>query len=85
MQFFRSDKIRFGAGISYHISPSINGSGFASDADFDFDNALGFVFEVDYLFSTVSVGGRYSMIEYSGDYTKDIDGSSFDLIVSVRF
>ena len=86
IQFFNTDQWRLGAGLSYHLSPSVSGSGFASGFDANFDDALGFVAEIDYLFDDQGfIGGRISSIEYKSEYGGTMDGSSIGLIVGAHF
>lgn len=65
LAFYRWPKLRVGGGLTYHIHPSIDGSGSLSEASRSFDNAAGFVLQGDYLFTRkLSVGVRYANIEY---------------------
>ena len=87
IQFYNTDLIRIGAGLSYHLSPAVSTSGFASGNDIDFDNALGLVLEVDYKFGEKGYfGGRLTSIEYQESTTgTTIDGSSIGLTLGAHF
>ncbi len=87
MQFYNTDLLRIGGGLTYHLSPSLTTSGFASGNDLDFDNALGFVMEVDYKFSEKGfVGARLTSIEYQlSNSSETIDGSSFGITLGGYF
>ncbi len=86
IQFYNLDQWRFGGGLTYHLSPSISGSGFASDIDASFDDALGFVAEIDYLFNNQGfIGGRITNIEYQDEYSNTIDGNSIGLVFGAHF
>lgn len=64
--YYNSSKHKVGAGISYHISNKLDGSGVASSLTQDFDNELGYVVSYEYLMSSkMSFVARYTMIEYT--------------------
>lgn len=63
--FYRQYQFRVGGGLTYHVSPQVEGSGAASGLNVKYKNALGAILQGDYLFGrTVAVGLRYTMLEY---------------------
>lgn len=85
--FYTKDKFRFGAGLSYHMSPELE-----IDTDFGgrtdgFDDALGYVFQVDYLAAkNLALGGRILAIEYeASEVDFSADGNSVGLIGTLMF
>ena len=86
LEFYKLRRFRFGGGITYHINPSLDGDGFASGIEAEFDDALGFVLQVDYMFRQFSVGLRYTDIEYEvKDSGVDVDGNSIGIVLGLRF
>ncbi len=66
MEYYTFSNWTIGAGVSYHLNPSVSGDGFASNANMDLDSKLGKVFELGYLFSrNMSMGLEYADMEYS--------------------
>jgi hypothetical protein len=74
-------KNRLGAGLSYHLNPTLD----QSDFDYEnakFENALGYVAEYDYrLGAAMSVMLRYEFIKYKlSNYSREkVDGSHFGI------
>jgi hypothetical protein len=86
LQFYKPGRFRFGGGITYQMNPSLDGSGFASDIKVDFDNALGFVLQGDFLFDLYYAGLRYTNIEYEVEnYESKVGGDSVGLVLGFRF
>lgn len=85
LQFYKTDRWRLGAGLTYHLSPDLSGSGVASGVDASFDDALGVVVEMDRFFGdNAYFGVRYTSIDYEvGAYT--FDGSSVGMLLGTRF
>ena len=86
--FYRTEQWRFGGGLNYHLAPTLEGDGFASAADVDFDNALGITLEVDYALSENGfLGLRTTMIEYElSDFPGEdkVDGDSIGILIGLR-
>ena len=82
---------RFGGGAAYHWDVELDGSGVASNASAEFDDAIGVVAEIDYYFSeNAYVGLQYLNIEYDrlatlGNSALTFDASSFGLIIAGRW
>lgn len=84
LQFHTTNKWRFGMGLSYHIAPALEGSGFASGLNTELDNATGFVLQVERrVTQQISIGGRALFIDYAFDGDV-INGSSFGLVIGFR-
>jgi hypothetical protein len=62
--FYRAPSFRLGGGVTYVMNPRAKGSDAASNIDMTFDNALGAVLQGDYLVEQVSLGLRYTLIDY---------------------
>jgi len=88
---YKHNDWRFGGGLTYHINPELTSSGAASEPDVKFDDALGFMGEIDYFFSpTAYVGAQFTVIEYDtipNTQVNDVsvDGNSAGVVVGVRF
>lgn len=85
LMFHRADKLRVGGGVTLHLNPKLKGSGAAGNlGSVKFDNALGFVAQVDYLFSNeVAIGGRYVMIDYETEFGGvEIDANSIGIVLT---
>jgi hypothetical protein len=85
MAFYKINKLRCGAGLTYHINPKLEGDKLPSDVDGDFDNALGFVMGVDYLIGNhFLVGANYEIIDYESD-TEEANGNNMGVSIGFRF
>ncbi len=86
IQFYEGEKIAMGIGLTYHLAPSLKGSGRLAYYDVDFENALGNVFELNYKLSkTGFVGFRYTSIEYEySNSGNTVDGSTFGISLGAK-
>ncbi|MGD8927146.1 MAG: hypothetical protein PVG20_09855 [Thioalkalispiraceae bacterium] len=88
---FAAGDWRFGGGAAYHFGIKLDGSGVASGADANYDNALGYVAEIDYYFSEQAYFGiQYLNIEYDrntdfGQTAATFDGSSVGIVFAGRW
>jgi len=63
--FYRMPNVRLGGGLTYHLSPTLSGSGAASGLNAKYDDALGFVLQGDYVLKNrFNFGLRYTSVEY---------------------
>jgi hypothetical protein len=63
--FYRIPNWRFGGGLTYHINPSLKGSGVAGGLNADYKDALGIVLQADYLFGEkIKFGARFVGVKY---------------------
>jgi hypothetical protein len=86
--FYRQYWFRVGGGLTYHMSPKVEGSGVVGGLNVNFKDALGAILQADYLFGpTVAVGLRYTMLEYK--LASGAGGSArsdgFGLLFTTRF
>jgi hypothetical protein len=66
--FYRIPNWRFGGGLSYHINPSLKGSGVAGGLNANYKDALGLVLQADYMFGEkIKLGLRYTGVKYKAD------------------
>jgi hypothetical protein len=73
--FYRMQNFRVGAGLVYVMNPKLSGSGVASGVNVNFDDALGFLVQADYLLGKVAIGVRGTFVDYkAGGRTFKGDG-----------
>ncbi len=90
LAFINAEGWKFGGGLTYHISPSLEGS-VTSDGSLlrdDFDDALGGIVQIQYeIANTFAIGLRGTFIEYqlSRDPSQKANGNSIGLIATVKF
>lgn len=77
-------KVRLGAGITYHINPKLHASGDLAPAEVAFDDALGAVYQLDYITEMGLMWGiRYTDLSYTVNNTDyDVDATSFGIHVT---
>lgn len=96
IQFYNLNKLRFGAGITYHMSPDLSSKVNGNTADFDLESALGFTFQVDYFFEkAIFIGAKVELIEYQqksyeydsaiSDESKTLDGNNIGIVFGIRY
>jgi hypothetical protein len=84
LAFYRWEKFRLGGGVTYHTSPKISGSGFASGS-VTVDNALGEVVQGDFLVGPKFwIGLRYTHITYKNS-NGSAKGDSAGLTIGYAF
>jgi len=88
---FKAGEWRFGGGYAYHFNVEVDGSGAASVANSEFDDALGWTAQANYYFTeNAYVGLVYTDIEYDrlatlGNSTKTFDASSIAFTIGGRW
>lgn len=88
---FKAGNWRFGGGATYHWDIELEGSGSAVSASAEFDDALGYIAEVDYYFHEKAfVGLQYTIIEYDrlatlGNSAASFDANSIALVIAGRW
>lgn len=85
----RKENISFGGGLTYHLNPSLSIDAPGLDQSFDFDDALGFKIEANYVFpssstTSYSLGLEYTEIDYEFRGVS-FDGSGFSLMLKSSF
>ena len=92
--FYKVGNWRLGGGYAYHWDIELDGSGVASDASYAnarYDDASGYVAQIDYYFTeNAYVGIQYTDIEYDrltdfGKTARTFDASSTGIVVGGRF
>lgn len=82
--FYETKKTRFGIGATYHMSPSVKGSGVAENIQQEYDDALGYIVEFNYRRHAGFLWGiRLTFIDYERkDISSEaIDGTSIGLLI----
>jgi hypothetical protein len=68
LAFYRFQKVRVGGGLTYHLSPRLEGDGVVGGLDVRFKDALGALLQVDWLFTqNLAVGARYTVLKYEAE------------------
>ena len=71
LAFYRIPNWRFGGGLTYHMNPSLKGSGVAGGLQADYKDALGFVLQGDFMFGQkIKLGLRYTAVQYKAETIK---------------
>lgn len=84
--FFRSSKLRLGAGLTYHLNPELEFDGDLANGTVAFDDTMGFLAQVDYMpAEKLAVGLRYTSIDYEINGVKLFSGDGLGLTFSVAF
>lgn len=72
--FYRFEKVRLGGGLTYHLSPELEGSGVIGGLNVKFKDSLGFLLQADYRATDkIAFGVRYTMLDYQ------VEGSSAEI------
>jgi len=75
--FYRLPNVRLGGGLTYHLGPTLKGSGAASGLDAKYDDALGFVLQADYMLKNrFNFGLRYTNVNYKANTIRTNPGLS---------
>jgi hypothetical protein len=82
-------RMRFGGGLTYHLNPQFSASGSLANGKVDFDNALGFVAQIDAVMgrggSGLNFGLRFTSVNYEADGVESIRGNGAGLFVGGIF
>ncbi len=91
----RLDAFSLGAGPTYHLSPSYDGTINGVSSKIDFDSSLGFLLQGSYYFSQqTELGVRFTSIDYKtstpivlpgGAVTKKLSGNSAGIFLMTSF
>lgn len=81
--FYSGDSYRIGLGATYHLSPSLKGSGVASNVSQEYKDAAGQIIEIDFRRTSRFLWGiRFTRVEYeSAQGNNVIDGNSVGLLI----
>ena len=87
--FVKMPKWKFGAGVTYHINPELDGSFGNDDIKDEFENALGAVIQVQYEpFDIFAIGLRATFIDYElkdDNSIQTANGNAIGLIGTFKF
>lgn len=83
LMFYRMNGVRVGLGASYHFSPQLQGSGHAANVGEKYNDTVGGLFEVDFIYTEKFMWGiRITAIEYESKMDGHVvDGSSIGLLI----
>ncbi len=90
LAFINAQGWKFGGGLTYHISPSLEGSVTSNGSLLrdDFDDALGGIIQIQYeVANSFAIGLRGTFIEYqlSRDPSQTANGNSIGLVATIKF
>ena len=88
LAFYRFERVRLGGGLTYHLNPKIEGSGFANPLEIKFKDPLGLVLQADWRATeALGLGVRYTFLEYEakGNFTGTAKANGFGLTASFNF
>ncbi|RUM74469.1 MAG: hypothetical protein DSZ11_04005 [Sulfurovum sp.] len=86
--FFKVQNWKFGGGLTYHISPELDGQFDNDEILYEFENALGVVAQVQYeVANSFAIGIRATFIEYErkNDHTQTANGNSLGVVGTFKF
>ncbi len=84
LYFYQTEQWNFGGGLTYHLNPELSGDGLASGVSGSYDNALGYIAEVDFrLGEFFYIGGKLTFINYEPQQIneKTVDGNSIGVVM----
>jgi len=79
---------RVGGGLTYHLSPKVDGSGAARNVNINFDDALGFVLQGEYRIAgriNLNAGLRYTSVTYKASGLGSAKSNGLGLTFSLSF
>lgn len=89
MLFTKGETFSIGIGATYHLNPEFKASGFTGDFTASFENALGFIAEVDYALSEKAyLGLKFTSIDYeiNGPFSStEFNGNSIGVVIGISF
>ena len=87
MLFMKGENLHFGLGLTRHIGVELSVDGFSGATTADFDDATGFVAQLDYLLNERGyISLKFTSIDYElANSSIEVDGSSIGLLVGFRF
>jgi hypothetical protein len=84
--FYRWPQVRLGGGLTYHVSPSLSGSGVASNINLDFKDSLGYIIQGDWRITPrMNLGLRYSSVDYKTNTGPKVNAAGVGLVYSISF
>ena len=88
LSFFKVENWKFGGGLTYHISPELDGRFDSDEINYEFENALGVVAQIQYeMANTFSIGVRATFIEYErkNNHSQTASGNSLGIVGTFKF
>jgi hypothetical protein len=88
LAFYRLQHVRFGGGLTYHISPKLEGSGVVGGLNVKFKNALGVILQADWrITQNIALGGRFTFLEYDAKApaSGSAEANGFGVTFSMNF
>jgi len=85
---FKVQNWKFGGGLTYHISPELDGRFDNDEINYEFENALGVVAQIQYeVANSFALGIRATFIEYErkNDHTQTASGNSLGVVGTFKF
>ena len=81
---YKTENFRYGLGFSYHISPTLTSKGESEESKWQFNNATGTTYQIDYVLNAeATLGFRYEKIEYNATGLQSVKGDNIGLILRV--
>lgn len=74
---------KIGAGITYHINPTMDWD--TLGPKWEFDNTLGYSFEYSYEFTSLQLSAAYSVIEYEEAATGTFSANHISIKMALLF
>lgn len=87
MLFIKGEDLHFGVGLTKHTGVELSVDGFSGAATADFDNATGFVAQLDYLLNERGyISLKFTFIDYElANSNLEVDGGSIGILAGFRF
>ena len=86
MEVYRFQNLNIGGGLTYHFSPKLDGTRFANNLNYTFDDALGGVVQIGYSFAPeLTFGIRGTIIKYDEPNYTATDANSIGFFMSYTF
>lgn len=84
---YRVNEFTMAAGLTYHLSPELDGDGVASNVNVPFEDALGTVIQLGYrVVPDMDIGLRATMISYDVENSPvSVDGDSIGMYLGFTF
>jgi len=84
--FYRWPSVRLGGGLTYHLNPSLSGSGVATGINVDFEDSLGYIVQADWRITPkINLGLRYTNVDYKLVNGNSINAAGVGLVFSFSF
>jgi hypothetical protein len=88
LAFVKVEDFKFGGGITYHLSPELDGRFGREEINHEFESAWGGVLQAQYSFEdTFAIGVKATFIDYTlkGDNTQTANGNTIGIVGTFKF